>query len=192
MTLTIDFVAHDRPGTVTVHQEINNDPAAAGFGLLGLDLGSSSSAGFPMIEAMVDYEGRGYHAFMGWLQVVRYTAPEDGTVFIVDTAPQLRAIQGLDYPFFSWGPRPTLFDAPAIDQCSVDWWADAFLVGSPDALMTPTIEPLCAFRWGYQVDENGTVTSRSPRIRDTNEAWREIRDQVQELHPAWKLADRRP
>jgi hypothetical protein len=46
---------------------------------------------------------------------------------------------------------------------------------------------LCAFRWGYQVDDDGTVTSRPPQLRDTATAWAEIRDKVQTLHPAWKL-----
>jgi hypothetical protein len=95
----------------------------------------------------------------------------------------------MDFPFFSWGLRPSLFDAPAIAQTSVDWWADSFLVASPDALMTPVIEPLCAFRWGYTVDDAGAVTVRPPGVRDTAGAWAEIRGRVQELHPGWKLRD---
>jgi hypothetical protein len=187
VTMRIEFSLHGLAGTVAVEHQINDDPAAVGFGLLGLDFEPDEPTGFPVIEANVQYEGRGYKACMGWLQVVRYTAPEDGDVFMVDTAPQFRGIEGLDFPFVTWGVRPTLFDAPATGKASVDWWADAFLVASPDALMTPTIQPLCAFRWGYQVDHDGTVTSRPPQVRDTATAWAEVRDQVQTLHPAWKL-----
>lgn len=187
MTLKIDFSLHGQPGAVSVEHRLNDDPAAIGFGLLGIDFGPLDFSGFPVVEATAQYEGRGYLACMGWLQVVRYSAPRDGEVFIVDTAPQFRGIEGMDFPFLSWGVRPTLFDAPAIAQVSVDWWADTFLVASPDALMTPVIQPLCAFRWGYEVDEHGTVTSRLPRIRDTAAAWNEIREQVQALHPGWQL-----
>lgn len=187
MTLKIDFSLHGQPGMVTVEHQLNDDPEAIGFGLLGIDFGALNFSGFPVVEATTQYQGRGYRACMGWLQVVRYSAPEDGEVFIVDTAPQFRGIDGIDYPFLTWGIRPTLFDAPAIVQASVDWWADSFLVASPDALMTPVIEPLCAFRWGYEVDEHGAVTSRPPRTSDTATAWNEIRDKAQALHPAWKL-----
>jgi hypothetical protein len=187
MTLEIGFVLHGQTGTVTVMHRLNSDPAAVGFDLLGLDLGDLDLSGFPVVEATIQYEDQGYRALMGWLQVVRYTSLDEGDVFIVDTAPQFRGIAGMDFPFLSWGLRPGLFDAPAIDGVSVDWWADSFLVATPDALMTPNIEPLCAFRWGYEVDDKGAVTSRPPRVRDTAEAWTEIRDRVQHLHPAWTL-----
>jgi hypothetical protein len=80
-----------------------------------------------------------------------------------------------------------LFDAPAIVGVSVDWWADARLVASPDALTTPVIAPLCALRWGCEVNGHGVVTSRLPRARKTLEAWAELRDRVQHLHPGWTL-----
>ena len=80
---------------------------------------------------------------------------------------------------------PTLFDAPAIAEVSVDWWADAFLVASPDALMTPVITPLAAFRWGYEISADGVVKSRPPRPRNTAEAWAEVRPEIQSRHPAW-------
>ena len=187
MTLTLDFTLHGQPGKVTVSHQLNRDPAAVGFDLLGIDFGDLDLSGFPVVEATTTFDGQGYRALMGWLQVVRYTAAEEGDVFIVDTAPQFRGIAGMDFPFLTWGMRPSLFDAPAIADVSVDWWADSFLVATPDALITPIIDPLCAFRWGYEIDAGGAVTSRPPRVRDTAEAWAEIRDRVQELHPGWTL-----
>lgn len=192
MALTLDFVLHGQPGTVSVTHHRNDDPVGVGFDLLGIDFGDVDLTRFPVVQATTHYEGEGYRALMGWLQVVRYTAPDDGDVFMVDTAPQFRGIPAMDFPFLSWGTRPTLFDAPAIDGVSVDWWADAFLVASPDALMTPVISPLCAFRWGYQVDEVGTVTIRPPAVRKPVEAWAEIRDRVQQLHPGWVLQPSAP
>ncbi|GAA2759301.1 hypothetical protein GCM10009872_46610 [Actinopolymorpha rutila] len=183
----MDFVLHGQAGTASVTHRLNDQPAAVGFDLLGIDFGDLDFSGFPVVEATTSYEGQGYRALMGWLQVVRYTSPNDGEMFIVDTGPQFRGIAGMDFPFLSWGMRPTLFDAPAIVESSVDWWADSFLVATPDALMTPIIEPLCAFRWGYAVDDDGVVTSRPPRARPTAEAWAEVRDGVQKLHPGWTL-----
>lgn len=187
MRLELTFVLRGQMGTVTVEHRLNDDPVGVGFDLLGVDFGDLDFSGFPVVEARTQYPAEGYRALMGWLQVVRYTSAEEGDMFIVDTAPQFRGLAGMDFPFVSWGMRPTLFDAPATDDCSVDWWADSFLVASPDALMTPVIEPLCAFRWGYTVDGAGAVTAREPRARDTAEAWAEIRDRVQELHPGWTL-----
>lgn len=192
MTLTLDFVLHGHPGTVTVEHRLNTDPDAVGFDLLGIDFGDIDLTRFPVVEATTAYDGEGYRALMGWIQVVQYTAPEDGDVFMTDTAPQFRGIPGLDFPFFSWGPRPSLFDSPAIDAAPVDWWADSFLVASPDALMTPVIEPLCSFRWGYTVDPARAVTVRPPEPSDTTTAWAGLRDRVQALHPAWRLAAERP
>ena len=187
MTLTLDFTLHGIPGTVAVSHRLNTGLADAGFDVLGLDFDDGSVTGFPVVEATTRYEGSGYRALMGWIQVVRYTSPEDGEMFIVDTAPQIRSISGMDYPFLSWGVRPTLFDAPATSEVSVDWWADAFLVASPDALITPVIAPLAAFRWGYEVDAAGVVTSRLPRERDTADAWSEVRDGISSRHPGWTL-----
>lgn len=187
MTITVDFTLHGRPGTVSVTHRLNTGLADAGFDVLGLEFTDDEVRGFPVVEATTRYEGAGYRAIMGWIQVVRYTSPGDGDMFIVDTAPQIRGIPGMDYPFLSWGVRPTLFDAPATTEVSVDWWADAFLVASPDALITPVIAPLAAFRWGYEIDAEGVVTSRPPRVRDTREAWAEIRDGIGARHPAWTL-----
>lgn len=185
MTLTLDFVLHGHPGTVSVTHHLNRDPTGVGFDLLGIDFDGVDLSGFPVVEATTHYEPEGYRAIMGWIQVVRYTSPGDGSLFIVDTAPQFKAIPGMDFPFLSWGIRPTLFDAPAIAEVSVDWWADAFLVASPDALMTPVITPLAAFRWGYEISADGVVKSRPPRPRNTAEAWAEVRPEIQSRHPAW-------
>jgi hypothetical protein len=65
--LTIDFVAHDLPGSVTVQCQANTDPQRLGFGLLGLPFPPERARGFPVIEATVAYAGQGYHAWMAWL-----------------------------------------------------------------------------------------------------------------------------
>ena len=185
MTLTLDFQAHGATGHVHVEFGVSPDQAELGFGALGLHIPVEQLQGFPYVEASVEYPRKGYFAEFGWLQVVRFTAP-DGDVFLVDTAPQFQAAE-VRLPFLSWGPRPTLFDAPATASPDVDWWADAFLVATPDLLMTPVIEPLLAFRWGYEVDGDSRITPREPRRRDTREAWDEIRERVAAEFPAWEL-----
>lgn len=84
---------------------------------------------------------------MGWIQVIRHHAERgDEETVLVDTAPQLADTQS---PYFSWGIRPEFFDAPSTTQRDIVWTADAFLVASPDALMSKHVRPVCGFRWGY-------------------------------------------
>ncbi len=60
MTLTLDFVLHGQPGTVSVTHRLNDKPNAVGFDLLGIDFGDLDFSGFPVVEATTSYEGRGY------------------------------------------------------------------------------------------------------------------------------------
>jgi hypothetical protein len=182
--LAIDFVAHNMPGSVTVRCQANTDPERLGFGLLGLPFPPERARGFPVVEATVAYAGQGYHAWMAWLQVVRWREADGPEQFEVDRPPQLR---GLDYPFCVAGPRPLLIDAPVMDEAPVDWWATAFLVVSPDAIMRRVVEPVCCFRWGYVVDAHGAVSIRAPVAQPLAAAWQEFRGRVAAQHPSWTL-----
>ncbi|MBA3251897.1 MAG: hypothetical protein H0T66_16700 [Geodermatophilaceae bacterium] len=114
------------------------------------------SRGFPVVQAEVEHDAQGYGAVLAWIQVVHMFDLDTGESSApVDLAPQLA---GLDLPYLSFGVRPILFDAPSTTSRNVDWDADAFLVVTPDGLMTRRIQPLVGFSWGY-----GFVTaSRAP------------------------------
>jgi hypothetical protein len=179
------FELHGRVGEVTVRYGVNDDPAYWGYPVLGLPYDDNVACGFPVVEARVQYEGAGYHAFMGWIQVVRLTYGDSPLVVIIDRPPSLLDV---DVPFLTMGPCPTLFDAPSTVWPNAHWRADSFLVASPDAVMTKTVMPLFSFCWGYDSDEHGVVT---PRLceRQALSTWHDVRSLISEQHPAWRLLD---
>lgn len=133
-------------GEVTVEYGINDDPIRWGFGesVLSEAYPPEMAVGFPLVQATVAYEGEGYAAVMGRVQVVRYTlhdTTERVTVF--DVAPQ---ITDTDVPYTSFGVRPTLFDAPWITRPEVAWHADSFLVHTPDGVLSRVIHAICGFK----------------------------------------------
>jgi hypothetical protein len=159
MTQTLSFSLRDRDGSVAVEYEANRDPERYGYRILGLPWPSGLAEGLPVLEATVSSEAVGYETVMGWIQVVRIhvadsseplapgseTAPGGDHIW-VDGPPNLK---GLGVPFVSFGPRPTLFDAPASTESAVRFVADSFLTASPDGLMTRTSRPCLGLRWGY-------------------------------------------
>jgi hypothetical protein len=183
--VTGSFVLHGRAGEVTVSYGVNDDPAHWGYPVLGLPYPDDVARGFPVVEARVEYQGTGYHAFMGWIQVVRYTEGANPLVVIIDRPP---SVLDVDVPFLAMGPCPTLFDAPSTIWGDTHWRADSFLVGSPDAVMTKTAMPLFSFRWGYDRDASGVVTLR-PCVPQPLSAWYEVRPLIAEQHPTWSLLD---
>lgn len=70
--------------------------------------------GFRVVQASVAYEGEGYAAVMGWVQVVRYRLEDANEhVIVFDVAAQMT---DTEVPYLSFGVRPTLFDAPGITR----------------------------------------------------------------------------
>ena len=97
------FELHGRPGTVSVTYGINTDPEQWGYDVLSLPYETGVARGFPVLEASVSYTGHGYLAFMGWIQIVRYTYEDDPLVVLVDRPP---ALLDVDTPFLAAGPSP--------------------------------------------------------------------------------------
>ena len=97
--------------------------------------------------AHVTYDGDGYAAVLGWIQVVWMSVAGEATARVmVDVAPSL---VGSGFPFVSFGVEPTMFDAPSTTERGVGWVARTFLTASPDRLMTRVVAPVIGFRWGY-------------------------------------------
>src|SRR5437588_2688158 len=107
--LTIPFHLRGYAGNVTVYYGVNQNPLHWGFSLFG----RKGAAGYPICQAMIDFDGPGYYAIMGWLQLVsiQETEAQQAPTF-VDTWPNLAET---DMPFAEFGYLPTLFDAPSPD-----------------------------------------------------------------------------
>lgn len=152
LTVTkIPFRLRGLKGEVNVEHEINHDPARWGFGesVLGEASPPSQALGFPVVQASVEYEGAGYGAYMGWVQVVRYQVHDKNEhVTVFDVPP---SIKDTDVPYLAFGIRPTMFDAPGFDEQEVTWDADSFLVHSPDGVLSRIVNAITGFKWGYRV-----------------------------------------
>lgn len=182
---TIPFKLRGLEGRVEVRLKSNEDPARWGYPLLEGALGSPAekAKGFPVVSAATRYRGEGYGTCMGWVQLVRMR--EDGnleTEVIVDKPPQL-ADDGSPYCF--WGPEPSFFDAPSTTARLELWSAHAFLVASPDALMTKEIRLVCGFSWGFS---NLGPEPEAEGVRTIGqEEWSAARGVLAGRYPAWNF-----
>ncbi|HEY2602713.1 MAG TPA: hypothetical protein VGI67_14240 [Thermoleophilaceae bacterium] len=178
----IPFNLRGTRGLARVQYGINDDPRRWGYDLLGLSFDTQHACGCPVVEAMVEHSAEGYAGELGWVQVIRYAAPGREDVEIVDTPPQL-ADAGI--PWAAWGLRPVLFDAPSTDYETFWFRAMAFLAVSPDAVMSPVVEPLCGFRWGYNVDEG--VPAPVPLAVADSSDWNDARPLLAQHCPGWRF-----
>lgn len=182
--LKLDFTSHDERGTVSVSYGVNDHPEGLGYAILGLPSSTAVAQGFPVMEATVHYEGDGYYAWMGWIQVVSTRQHGDEPVAIIDGPPNMDDVA---HPYCAWGVRPTLFDAPSTTDRGVEWRAQTFLTASPDGVMTKTVLPLCGYEWGYDINEVGEVTVVPPRPLDLASSWPEACKILKRECPAWRL-----
>ena len=186
LTVTkIPFRLRDLEGEVIVEYEINHDPARWGFGksVLGEANPPKMALGFPVVQASVDYEGAGYGAQMGWVQVVRYRVHDkDEQVTVFDVPPQ---IKDTDVPYLSFGVRPNLFDAPGFLEREVTWDADSFLVHSPDGVLSRIVNAITGFKWGYRI-QRGQVAVLPLAIAKESDWDRNLND-LRGRYPTWEF-----
>lgn len=148
LALSMPFRLRGHAGRVAVYSGVNDDPRRTGFDLLGLPFDLALTRGYPTIRAAITYEGTGYRAYMGWIQLITNRDPATAEATTSVDLPPIH--WGVDSPFFTFGSAPTFFDAPANpDHETEDWIAEAFLVVCPDVARTRRIAALLGFRWGY-------------------------------------------
>ena len=173
--MRLTFSHDDRPGHVDVEVVRNADPAAYGCGPGSLDL--------PVCTARVTYDGLGYHAMLGWVQLVRSTDnTSGGTEFEMDP---FGLFEDADSPYCFYGHAPTLFDGPARDhRADLTWLAHSFLAATPLRDDGPRrVVPLVGFRWGFGF-ENGAVRIDEPAPLDDAD-WAAQVDYLSRTYPTW-------
>ena len=181
---TIPFELSSRQGGVTVRYGENRDPAHWGYDLLGLKFPWEVSHGFPVVSADVAYEGDGYAAIFGWVQVVWMSVVDKPTEVLVDVAPQLI---GSGVPYISFGVKPTMFDAPSTTDREVQWAARTFLTASPDRLMTRVLSPVVGFRWGYTIRAGDVAVA--DLVAASGEDWLLGREVLTNQFPGWQITE---
>ncbi|MEW9677870.1 hypothetical protein ABRT01_17170 [Lentibacillus sp. L22] len=150
MSHELAFFTRNYSGKVNIKYGINKDPKFWGFLSLDLPFDIEIAKNFPVCEASVSYNGKGYNSVFGWIQTVDMDIKDDNyQSSFVDVG---ALFKGIDMPFFSFGNNPTLFDAPCmINVSNVNWTAQSFLVAVGNIIRTTNVYYVIGFEWGYEV-----------------------------------------
>jgi hypothetical protein len=183
-TLEIPFHLRGYDGSVAVYYGVNRDPHLTGFDLLNLSFDLALTIGYPTLRATIDYDGPGYRAYMGWVQLITNRDPATGAAEVgVDLSP---IHEDLESPFAEYGAPPTFFDAPANpDHETEDWIADTFLAVCPDIARTRRVAALLGFRWGYALRERHPTPL--PLERTGVAVWDQHLSVLRERFPSWEF-----
>lgn len=181
--LTLPFHLRGYDGTVRVFYAANSAPERWGLGLLNLPFPIERTRGFPVIQAAITYAGPGYHAMMGWIQIVTVRDAASGQS---SASLDLFPIQEPhETPFAPFGMTPTLFDAPGPNPPRTDetWIAETFLAICPDVARTRHVVALLGMRWGYEL-RAGEATSLPVEVLDAS-AWDTHLPLLRREYPRW-------
>lgn len=202
-TIETRFEGSTRRGRVTVSMAPVPRPAEAGWeAVFGASWKSvppeavAAQAGFPALLARVEPEGRGYHNWLGWIQLVNERDPKGNT--ISSEHDPIWFLRGKGVPYGAVGYAPSFFDAPSRPaRKAVLWEADLFLCtvpsvsgtnGAPDS----PLEPLAGIRWGFRIAADGEEpTPLAPRWTG-DWAWASWVPVLRRDFPSWRFADRTP
>ncbi len=87
-------------------------------------------------------------------------------------------------PFAWYGLKPELFDGPSREtRPDMDWEAHSFLCLSPDAVLTPRVQAVAGFSWGFTI-AGGHITRTPPRALDSH-AWDSHLSLLTASYPRW-------
>ena len=186
-TLTLPFDLRGYSGKVTVFYGVNEDPEYWGFGFLNLPFPLEFIKGFPVCEARIDYEGQGYTATMGWIQLI--TVKDRATSETWVAIDQMPNQDGIDVPFTPFGHLPTMFDAPGPNPPRSDetWLAETFLVACPDVARTRTVEVVTGFSWGYELEAMKATSLPAQGLELA--AWNKHLPYLKQTFPSWTFSE---
>lgn len=116
----------------------------------------------------------------GWTQMVRST-DSAGPDFEMDPTAIYRDVST---PFAWFGFLPELFDAPSRgERLDMDWEAHSFLCVSPNAVLTPRVQAVAGFTWGFSI-RNAEISFAGPAELDS-EAWNSHLVLLRSSYPGW-------
>ncbi len=184
--LCVPFHFRGYTGQIDVYCDVNEDPSAWGLDKLSLPMALDRVRGFPIMHAVLTFDGEGYNAEFGWIQTLSICAQPSGKSFhLLD---KFGAFESLDTPYSAFGYLPDLFDAPALDALpgsTITWRADAFLTVRPTLTSACDVGYVAAFRWGFDViDQQPMIVPPQPLER---EDWNQIRTFLTEQCPNWNF-----
>jgi len=178
--LRIEFSLRGLDGVIVAALTVNTDPASLGYSLLFEGESLDAARGFPVCRASVAYPANGYAAMFGWTQMVRST---DGAGHDFEMDP-IAIYRDVSTPFAWFGFLPELFDAPSRgERYDMDWEAHSFLCVSPDAVLTPRVQAVAGFRWGFSIS-NADITFAEPAVLDAG-TWDSHLLLLRSSYPEW-------
>lgn len=181
--MRLEFELGGLGGSVDISIETNDDPERLGC--------PPSARGFPVCTADVEFEGRGYEALIGWVQLVRSSDNQSsGREFESDP---FALFFDLPSPYCWYGTEPTLFDAPYRAHTEpLTWTAQSYLATTPltEAARTLTrpVIPLVGFAWGFTRDDQSVITVEAPSVLDASD-WNLIAPRLRATYLKWKFPD---
>jgi hypothetical protein len=175
----IPFTLRGIAGQADISITVNKDPDAIGYSLLFDDSSLDFAHGFPICRAKVVYPADGYAAVFGWTQMVRST--DQAGRFEMDP---IAIYTRVATPFAWFGVKPEAFDAPSRESLyDMVWEAHCFLCVSPDAVLTPHVQAVCGFSWGFTV-ESTQIHFAEPEAL-TAQAWDAHLHLLRSSYPNW-------
>lgn len=184
---SIPFVLGMHKGKVNIHYAVNQGVEYSGFTAIGREFTDEMVRGFPVMKATVSFDGKGYEAMFGWIQIISHIHG-DGLErhFEVDLAPSM---QGNDFPYCEVGYKPSMYDAPCNrPKTSMTWRAYTFLfqfISQPRREASRRFYPLVGFTWGYILADRGKrVDVTELREIPTNE-WKRVFPRSLRKFPKW-------
>jgi hypothetical protein len=134
----------------------------------------------------IDYPGRGYRGFFGWVQRVRSTDNTFGRrAFEMDPA---RFFEDSPAPYCWYGFKPVLFDAPSRDRSlPLDWLAHSFGLHASWRRRPEANRSSAGLLLGLRDSDHGQVTL-APLSRLTVHDWKNHRVPLRECYPGWEFA----
>ena len=183
--LTLPFALRGHSGEVSIAYEANHDPKRWGFDLINLPFDAQRTRGFPVFDARVHYDGEGYRALLGWIQLVT-VEPTNGEKAYT-SIDQIPIHRQSDTPFMTFGSAPEAFDAPGPNPPRTDetWTSYTFLAICPDLARTRRVAAVLGIRWGY-VLKDGKPTMQPIEVTDAA-AWDKVLPVLKESYPDWEF-----
>jgi hypothetical protein len=174
-----------RQGFIRVTCVASVDPAALGK--------PEHARGFPACTATLEFEGKGYDAFFGWIQwVCSSNNSTGGSGFDLDP---LGWFPDARNPYAFFGLLPTLFDAPSRRKRKKMFWrAHSFLGATPSynsferVLRLRKVLPIAGFSWGFDIDDGGEF-SYAPIAQIEPKDWNDKLPLLRKAYPTWTFPE---
>ena len=177
--MKIQFLHEGRRGHVGISCVPNDDPGSVGQ--------PDEARGFPTCTATVEYQGAGYRAFFGWVQLVRSTDNATrGRAFEMDP---FSLFEDAPSPYCFFGMTPTLFDAPfRTEKSRLEWVAHSFLGVTPLREDRRQVLPMIGFSWGFDIDDRASIEIK-PVSELAAEDWKSHVPYFRERFPNWEFME---